>query len=156
MTDYYNPMPHSKTGLTIYYPGQAFTLSSIQYPGNWLALATDSERAALGFLAVEYGPYPNAQFYDIATVQNENIVTYVGTAKPIQPLKASMIKQADSTTWRSLQPTDYLEAPKHLPMDPALRLERDNKIASFRAYRDLVNDCTTVEQLASLAPFSLL
>ena len=41
--------------------------TGIQYPRNWLTLASDSEKASVGFIEVTYsGSHKNSDYYDNA------------------------------------------------------------------------------------------
>lgn len=119
-----------------------FTHNEIQYPANWLRLATQEERAALGITEV-----PDAQPYDDRFYWGPNI------PKDIDQLKSQMIAQVKATAGSLLSVTDWkvvraAEGIKPVDADTlsarsAIRSASDSNEAAIQA-------CTTVEQLASL------
>ena len=76
--------------------GRPFTHNGIQYPGNWLALTSADEKAAIG-ISWEADPAPfNRQFYFSAD-----------TPRDVADVKPSMLRDQDSTAYNLLNPTDW-------------------------------------------------
>ena len=89
--------------------------TGIQYPRNWLSLASDSEKASVGFIEVTYsGSHKNSDYYDNAEsspVYNASagtvVITYSSTAKNLADLKKNKKEQASANAYSSLQSTDW-------------------------------------------------
>ena len=89
--------------------------TGIQYPRNWLTLASDSEKASVGFIEVTYsGSHKNSDYYDNAEsspVYNASagtvVITYSSTAKNLADLKKNKKEQASANAYSSLQSTDW-------------------------------------------------
>lgn len=82
-----------------------FTANDLQYPNNWLRLASPEERAAIGITEVEDVVRPDDRYY---WVDGNN----VGTPKDLTMLKTVAIKQVRETVWLMLQKTDYMDSRK--------------------------------------------
>ena len=76
--------------------------TGIQYPRNWLSLASNSEKASVGFIEVTYsGSHKNSDYYDnteSSPVYNASagtvVITRGSSAKNLANLKASK-KESD-------------------------------------------------------------
>ena len=83
--------------------------TGIQYPRNWLNLASDSEKTSVGFIEVTYsGSHKDGEYYDnaeSAPVYNASagtvVITKRATAKNLASLKAS------KNAYSLLQSTDW-------------------------------------------------
>ena len=83
--------------------GRPFTHNGIQYPGNWLALTSSDEKAAIG-ITWEADPAPfNRRFYISAGVARTDV----------SAIKTSMMKEQDSTAFNLLEPTDWYVVRKY-------------------------------------------
>ena len=86
-----------------------------QYPRNWLVLATDSERAALGFIEVTYsGSHGDSEYYtnaDSSPVYDASagtvVITKSKTAKNLTTLKSSKTSEIENSTNSSMSSTDW-------------------------------------------------
>jgi len=86
-----------------------------QYPRNWLVLATDSERAALGFIEVTYsGSHGDSEYYtnaDSSPVYNASagtvVITKSKTARDLTALKADKTSAIETSTNSSMSSTDW-------------------------------------------------
>ena len=86
-----------------------------QYPRNWLALATNSERAALGFIEVTYsGSHGDSEYYinsDSSPVYDASagtvVITKSKTARDLTTLKASKTSEIENSTNSSMSSTDW-------------------------------------------------
>ena len=89
--------------------------TGIQYPRNWLTLASDSEKASVGFIEVTYsGSHKNGDYYDnveSAPVYNSDagtvVITKSSSAKNLANLKVSKKEQANKNAYDCLLPTDW-------------------------------------------------
>ena len=89
--------------------------TGIQYPRNWLTLASDSEKASVGFIEVTYsGSHKDGEYYNYsesAAVYNASagtvVITKSSTAKNLADLKAYKKTLSSSGAYSSLQSTDW-------------------------------------------------
>ena len=89
--------------------------TGIQYPRNWLNLASDSEKTSVGFIEVTYsGSHKDGEYYDnaeSAPVYNASagtvVITKSATAKNLASLKASKKEDASKNAYSLLQSTDW-------------------------------------------------
>ena len=89
--------------------------TGLQYPRNWISLASDSERAAIGLIEVTYsGSHKDGNYYnntESAPVYNSGagtvVITRSSSAKNLATLKASKKESANTGAYSSLQSTDW-------------------------------------------------
>ena len=89
--------------------------TGIQYPRNWLTLASDSEKASVGFIEVTYsGSYKSSEYYnniESAPVYDASkgtvVITKSSTAKNLANLKTSKKQSASDNAYGILQSTDW-------------------------------------------------
>lgn len=163
-------------------PDTAFTVGegdeAIQYPANWLRLASPEERAALGITEVADPVRADDRFYwngDLATPKALNDVPAVkqdGTPLYVQRydeeteamvdtdvqvvtkgLKSMMMDQLSATAYSLLAPTDYKLVRKvetGEEVDAATMTKRTAIRAAFADNLALIEATTTVAELAAL------
>ena len=86
-----------------------------QYPRNWLTLATDSEKTALGFIEVTYsGSYGDQTYYtnaDSSPVYDASagtvVITKSKTARNLTTLKADKTSEIETSTNSGMSSTDW-------------------------------------------------
>ena len=86
-----------------------------QYPRNWITLASDSEKAAIGIIEVTYsGSYGDSEYYtnsESAPVYDASagtvVITKSKTAKNLTELKASKTSGIEISTNSSMSTTDW-------------------------------------------------
>ena len=86
-----------------------------QYPRNWITLATDSEKTALGLIEVTYsGSHGDSEYYinsESSPVYNASagtvVITKSKTAKNLTELKASKTSDIENSTNSSMSSTDW-------------------------------------------------
>ena len=89
--------------------------TGIQYPRNWLSLASDSEKASVGFIEVTYsGSHKDGNYYnntESAPVYNSGagtvVITRSSSAKNLANLKASKKESASENAYGALKSTDW-------------------------------------------------
>ena len=86
-------------------PDLPFDHDGIQYPANWLRLATPEERAAIGITEVPDYPRPDDRFYWVT--QNPD-GTYTAIPKDLDGLKVTWCAQVDQTAYVTLLPSDWM------------------------------------------------
>ena len=86
-----------------------------QYPRNWITLASDSEKAAMGLIEVTYsGSYGDSDYYintESAPVYNASagtvVITKSKTARDLTELKASKTSAIETSTNSGMSSTDW-------------------------------------------------
>ena len=89
--------------------------TGIQYPRNWLNLASDSEKTSVGFIEVTYsGSHKDSEYYtnsESSPVYNSGagtvVITRSSSAKNLADLKTTKKEQASSNAYDSLSRTDW-------------------------------------------------
>jgi hypothetical protein len=109
--------------------------TGLQYPRNWLNLATDSEKSNVGFIEVTFtGSHKDSDYYNNAEsspVYNSGagtvVITKSSTAKNLADLKTSKLESARARTYQSLLLNDWyiVRKSEHSTAIPA-------KIIAFR------------------------
>jgi hypothetical protein len=82
-------------------PDQPFEHDGVQYPSNWLRLASEADKAAIGITEQPDPVRPDDRFY---WVDGNN----QGTPKDLTELKAQWTKQVDQIAYSLLLPTDWM------------------------------------------------
>jgi hypothetical protein len=136
--------------------GNPFEINGIQYPANWLNLSTPEEKLAIGLEEVVATNQPaNQQFYWVSETLNGAQLTYTNTPKELAPCKANVVNQTNASAYSLLLPTDWMvvkayETGGSIPA--AWNTWRQTIRTEAQDYVRTVNACTTIEQLANLAP----
>lgn len=110
-----------------------FEHDGVQYPANWLRLASPEDRAAIGIIEVVEQPRPDDRFYWVSGPDDNG--DYTAIPKDLDGLKVTWTAQMKQTAWAMLQPSDWLVIRKQ---------ENDTAIpADWASYREAVR--TTCE-----------
>ena len=129
--------------------------TGIQYPRNWLTLASDSEKASVGFIEVTYtGSHKDSEYYingESAPVYDASkgtvVITKSSTAKDLATVKTEKKRTASSSAYSSILPTDWYVVRKseNSTAIPA-------KISAFRtAVRLVCNSlCTAIDSASDV------
>jgi hypothetical protein len=140
--------------------GTAFEINGEQYPANWLNLSTPAEKASLGIVDVVYGTSADDRYYWIsqdAPVYADGVVTinFTATPKDLFTLQNSAVTAVQQQAWSLLSPTDWMVvkafetstkiADNWNTWRAEIRTQCNAQVAAITA-------CTTVDQLAALAP----
>jgi hypothetical protein len=127
-------------------PDVAFTHEGIQYPANWLRLATPEEREAIGITEVPDPPTWDQRFYWGYTEDGELI------PKDHTQLVEQWVAQTRTTAGTLLQPTDWViirEADNGKAADPALKqLREDIRLATGQKNAAIAATADTAELAA--------
>jgi len=119
-----------------------FTHNEIQYPANWVRLASPEERAAIGITEV-----PDLAAHD------DRFYWAPGVPKEVDSVKSQMVAQIKQTASTLLAPTDWkiVRAAEGVKAADAETLaERAAIRAASDANEAAVGACTTVDELAAL------
>ena len=135
--------------------------TGIQYPRNWLTLASDSEKAAIGLIEVTYsGSHKDGEYYnnlDSAPVYDASkgtvVITKSTTAKNLADLKISKKEAASSNAYSSLLPTDW-----YVTRKSEISTAIPSKITAFRtAVRLVCNSlCTAIDDASDIDALAAL
>lgn len=123
-----------------------FTHQDIQYPANWLRLATPEDKAAIGITEVPDPVRADARYY-----WNGDPTM----PKDLAQLKLQAIEQIKVAAGTLLVPTDWkvIRAAEGVkPVDRDTLLQRAAIRNASDANEAAVNACTTVEQLIATQP----
>ena len=127
--------------------------TGIQYPRNWLNLASDSEKASVGFIEVTYsGSHKSGEYYnnsESAPVYDASkgtvVITKSSTAKNLADLKEGKKTDASNSAYSALQSTDWYVVRKE-----EISTAIPSKITAYRtAVRLVCNSLKTAIDSAS-------
>jgi hypothetical protein len=113
-----------------------------QYPANWIRLASDAEKAAIGIEWIaDPEPYDDRYYWS------------AGHAKDLDQCKAMLIAQVKQTAASLLAPTDWKIvrfAETGAAVDTATSEYRAAVRAASNANEAAIDECDTVDELAAL------
>ena len=127
--------------------------TGIQYPRNWLTLASDSEKASVGFIEITYsGSHKNGEYYNNAesapvydASKGTVVITKSSTAKNLADLKEGKKRDASTSAYSALQSTDWYVVRKE-----EISTAIPSKITAYRtAVRLVCNSLKTAIDSAS-------
>lgn len=123
-------------------PDVAFEHEGIQYPANWLRLASPEERAAIGITEEPDPPSYDQRFY-----------WGVGNPKDLTELKTQWISQTKATAGSLISPTDWMivrsAEPNGKPVLQAVLDERAAIRTTSNTKEAAISATTTVDELAT-------
>ena len=126
-------------------PDVAFTHDGIQYPANWLRLATPEERTAIG-ITEEPDPQPYDQRFYWGYDSDGNLIP-----KDHAQLVEQWSQQTRTTAGTLLQPTDWMiirQADNGVEADPAIKTWREDIRLATGDKITAIEDTTTTDELA--------
>ena len=135
--------------------------TGIQYPRNWLNLASDSEKASVGFIEVTYsGSHKSGEYYNNAesapvydASKGTVVITNSSTAKNLADLKITKKEVAKTNAYSSLLPTDW-----YVTRKSEISTAIPSKITAFRtAVRLVCNSlCTAIDDASDIDALAAL
>ena len=136
-----------------YYPRRAFTYNNLQYNSQ---TATHELFVSLGFTEVNIEPRPDDKYYFVSGPDDTG--AYTSTPRDLEELKASEVEAIKEQANAILRGTDWqvvraIEDPAK-PVPAAVENYRTAVRAASNAQEAAIYACTTVEELAALAPAS--
>ena len=144
--------------------GQLWTYADVNYPGNWIQLASPSERAELGIVDVVYGQRPNDTYYWVtqeAAVYNAKTnqadVNFTSTPKDLTTVQANSVSSINSQAYSILLPSDWMvirsvESGGVYPVPQAWNTWRATIRSQAATAVTAINASTTVDQVAAVFP----
>jgi hypothetical protein len=127
-------------------PDVAFTHDGIQYPANWLRLATPEERTAIGITEE-----PDAQPYDQRFYWGYDAEGNLIPKDHVQ-LVEEWSQQTRTTAGTLLQPTDWMiirQADNGVEADPAIKTWREDIRLATGDKITAIEATTTTDELAA-------
>lgn len=134
-----------------------FTVGDINYPQYWVRFATPEQRAAIGITEVPDPVRPDDRFYDVSPTLNDQH-QYDFTPKPLEPLKADLVRGIKVEAHALLTPTDWLvirevEEPGTMPADvKAKRKAIRTRSSEIEAAINACADVPALETLVNAGP----
>lgn len=117
----------------------AFTHNDIQYPANWIRLATPEERSAIGIEEV-----PDPEWYD------QRFYWGVDNPKDLTQLKTQWIAQTKANANAELSQTDWMvirKAERNIDIPAEVASARAATIQAANDKEAAITAATTVEEL---------
>ncbi len=131
-------------------PDNAFRHEGIQYPANWIALATPEQLEAIGITVVEEQPRPDDRFYWVTANEDG---TFTATPKDLAKKKEELVAHTKQIAGNILSQTDWKvvrEVESGKKMDDATSLYRRVVRVASDTHEANIAACQTIEQLAEL------
>lgn len=131
--------------------GNGFTCETIQYPSNWLQLASPDDLAAIGLVCIPEPIRPDERFYSI--VEN-NDGTLTITPRLLAGKKAEMIEAMRLSARTILAVTDWKivrRAENGTPVDVETLVYRDAVRSAFGKSEAEINACLDIPALSALS-----
>ena len=153
-----------------------FTVDGTQYPSNWLRMASEADKAALGITWEADPVTPDYRFYwsvgvakaledkeEVDEQGNPLFVKVLDNTDPANPvmvdsderlvtkgLKSTWVAQVKATAGSMLAATDWMvirKAERDVPIDADVAAKRAAILAEADRLEAAINACTTVEAL---------
>jgi hypothetical protein len=121
-----------------------FTHNDIQYPANWIRLATESEKSAIGLVWEADAVRADDRFYWDGNINNP---------KDLDGLKSQFIAQVKTTAGSILAQTDWMvirKAERNVDIPSSVATYRASVVAKADELETAISAVTTVEQLIAL------
>ena len=135
--------------------------TGIQYPRNWLNLASNSEKTSVGFIEITYsGTHKNIEYYfnsESSPVYDASkgtvTITKSSSAKNLASMKVSKKQQASTSAYSSLVPTDWYVTRKSetdTAIPSAISKYRTDVRTATKTIEDKINACTKLADFMKL------
>ena len=129
--------------------GVPFSWNGVDYPGNWIQLASPEERTSIGICDVVYGQQESDQYYWVqqnAPVYNAQTnqvdISFTCTPKNLTDVKANAFNQVNQTAYSILFPTDWMVV-KSVETSTPINPDWNSWRASIRATADQTRTAIT-------------
>lgn len=135
--------------------GTAFTVDGVQYPSNWLNLATAEDKAALGLVEVTTAGTPgNDQYFWVSESLVDGVRTYTNTPKELAPVQETALSKIKQAAFSALSGSDWMvsrESEGGTAMAAEWKTWRASVRAATNATAALITAATTVEEIAAVS-----
>jgi len=121
-----------------------FTHNDIQYPANWIRLATEEDKSAIGLVWEADAVRADDRFYWDGNINNP---------KDLDGLKSQFIAQVKTTAGSILAQTDWMvirKAERNVDIPSSVATYRASVVAKADEFETAISAVTTVAELATL------
>ena len=158
---------------------RSFTIDGTQYPSNWLRMASEADKAALGITWEAEAATPDYRFYwsvgvakamedkeEVDEQGNPLYVKVLDNSDPANPvmvdsterlvtkgLKSTWVAQVKATAGSMLASTDWMvirKAERDVPIDADVAAKRAAILAEANRLEAAISACTTVDALITV------
>lgn len=135
-----------------------FTHNDIQYPANWIRLATEEDKSAIGLVWEADAVRADDRFYWDGDINNpkalEDVTETVDEKEyTTKGLKSNFISQVKTTAGSILAQTDWMvirKAERNVDIPSSVATYRASIVAKADELETAISAVTTVEQLIAL------
>jgi len=135
-----------------------FTHNDIQYPANWIRLASEEDKSAIGLVWEADAVRADDRFYWDGNINNpkalEDVIETVdGKEYTTKGLKSNFIAQVKTTASSILAQTDWMvirKAERNVDIPTSVATYRASVVAKATELETAISAVTTVEQLIAL------
>ena len=135
-----------------------FTHNDIQYPANWIRLASEEDKSAIGLVWEADAVRADDRFYWDGNINNPKALedvteTVEGKEYTTKGLKSNFISQVKTTAGSILAQTDWMiirKAERNVDIPSSVAIYRASVVAKATELETTISAVTTVEQLIAL------
>ena len=135
-----------------------FTHNDIQYPANWIRLASEADKSAIGLVWEADAIRADDRFYWDGNINNpkalEDVTETINEKEyTTKGLKSNLITQIKYTAGTILAPTDWMvvrKAERNIAIPASTAEYRASVVAKVDELEASISAVTTVEQLIAL------
>ena len=135
-----------------------FTHNDIQYPANWIRLASEEDKSAIGLTWEADAVRADDRFYWDGNISNPKALedvteTVEGKEYTTKGLKSNFISQVKTTAGSILAQTDWMvirKAERNVDIPSSVATYRASVVAKATKLETVISAVTTVEQLIAL------
>ena len=135
-----------------------FTHNDIQYPANWIRLASEADKAAIGMTWEDDPVRADDRFYWNGDINNPKALedvteTVEGKEYTTKGLKSNFISQVKTTAGSILSQTDWMvirKAERNVDIPTSIITYRSSVVAKVDELETAIQAVTTVEELINL------
>ena len=135
-----------------------FTHNDIQYPANWIRLASEEDKSAIGLVWEADAVRADDRFYWDGNINNPKALedvteTVEGKEYTTKGLKSNFISQVKTTAGSILAQTDWMvirKAERNVDIPSSVATYRASVVAKATELETSISAVTTVEQLIAL------
>ena len=135
-----------------------FTHNDIQYPANWIRLASEEDKSAIGMTWEADAVRADDRFYWDGNISNPKALedvteTVEGKEYTTKGLKSNFISQVKTTAGSILAQTDWMvirKAERNVDIPSSVATYRASVVAKATKLETVISAVTTVEQLIAL------
>jgi len=135
-----------------------FTHNDIQYPANWIRLASEADKSAIGLVWEADAVRADDRFYWDGNINNpkalEDVTETINEKEyTTKGLKSNLITQIKYTAGTILAPTDWMvvrKAERNIAIPASTAEYRASVVAKVDELEAAISAVTTVEQLIAL------